>query len=109
MPERKKVVPTANRMPNSISDSGKRAADLRRRSMRASTLMSGASGSKARVVMSVSGKGAGRRTKLGGPKPGAAAAGGSALRGCQRAADDLLASALGHGEPGVVLAVLLRG
>src|SRR5260370_30305469 len=51
MPERKKVAPTASRMPNSSSDIGKRAAELRSLSSRAIRPASRDCGSREKVVI----------------------------------------------------------
>src|SRR5712664_4135658 len=118
MPERKKVAPTASRMPNSSSGIGKRAAELRSLSSRAIRPASRDCGSRAKVVIGKSSRkgrppvrqadarGAGRGNGAG-CKPDAAADGeGSALDRGQRAAGDLGADAHRHAEPGVGLRVL---
>src|SRR5260370_29851077 len=111
MPERKKVAPTASRMPNSSSDIGKRAAELRSLSSRAIRPASRDCGSREKVVIGKSSRkgrppvrqadarGAGRGNGAG-CKPDAAADGeGSALDRGQRAAGDLAADALGPTGP----------
>src|SRR5947207_14645958 len=116
MPERKKVAPTASRMPNSISDKGKRPAAVRSMSSRAIRLLSCRRGSNVVLVMVASQGWFGRRPGISEPArswggwcrclfrtgPGAAADGCDelALGGGERAADDLLAGALRDGEPG---------